>query len=111
MSCEAAEAATFLGSEDAAQPLGLLAPGASVGRDLDEDVGLREVEGGVPHLGQRGEGRHHGDSVRGRHHGDSVRGRHHGDSVCVCSSFTVRNSGSQTSQLKVKKHTLKLFSF
>ena len=44
---------SFLCPEDSSQPLGLLASGASMGRDLDQDVRLGKVEAGVGHLGDK----------------------------------------------------------
>ena len=44
--------AHLLGTQNAAEALRLLAPGACMGADLDEHVGLRDVDGVVAHLAQ-----------------------------------------------------------
>lgn len=42
----------FLGSEDAPQALGFLPTGSCMAGNLDQHIGLRDVNGVVPHLGQ-----------------------------------------------------------
>ena len=49
---ERGEATCLLSTQDAAEALGLLAPGAAVTGDLDQHVGLRNVDGVVAHLGE-----------------------------------------------------------
>lgn len=52
----------FLGSQDAAKALRLLPPGTCMAGYLDQDIRLRNVNGVVPHLGQK-----HRVDLQGKH--------------------------------------------